>query len=183
MWVNAMSRVARQKGITIPELLKQPREKSPSLTCLPKPLKSRPNKVNTFEGLSTRELYFRRPMDFAEYAASLTVGSLLAANPLTLTIAVLLLARSRHVGQKKTTTSKLMNRFGWGGKAGAFIKAASLASGAWVGVAAGLTAAVIVSHLQKRVGDKEDAYDREHMVQEMQALVDRRVAPLLETPK
>lgn len=122
--------------------------------------------------------------DFAEYAASLTVGSLLAANPLTLTVAVLLLARSWHVGQKTTTTSKLMNRFGWGGaKAGAFIGAASLASGAWVGVAAGLAAAVVVSHLQKRVGDKEDAYDREHMVQEMQALVDRRVVPLLEAPK
>ena len=49
--------------------------------------------------------------------------------------------------------------------------------------AAGLAAAVVVSHLQKRVGDKEDAYDREHMVQEMQALVDRRVVPLLEAPK
>ena len=102
--------------------------------------------------------------DYAEYAASLTVGSLLAANPLTLTVAVLLLARSWHVGQKTTTTSKLMNRFGWGGaKAGAFIGAASLASGAWVGVAAGLAAAVVVSHLQKRVGDKDDGHDREHM--------------------
>ena len=63
MWINAMSRVARRKGITIPELLKQQRENSPNLTSLPKPLKSRSKKVDPFEGLSTRELYFRRPMD------------------------------------------------------------------------------------------------------------------------
>ena len=32
-------------------------------------------------------------------------------------------------------------------------------------------------------GDKEDAYDRGHMVREMRALVDRRFVPLLEAPK
>ncbi len=37
------------------------------------------------------------------------------------------------------------------------------------GVATGLPSSVIVSHLQKRVGDKADAYYREHMVREMQA--------------
>ena len=63
MWINAMSRVARRKEISIPELLKQQRENSPNLTSLPKPLKSRPKKVDPFEGLSTRELYCRRPMD------------------------------------------------------------------------------------------------------------------------
>jgi len=42
---------------------------------------------------------------------------------------------------------------------------------------------LVVSHLQKRVGDKEGDYDREHMIREMQALVDRRVVPLLEAPK
>ena len=40
MWINAMSKVARQKGITIPEFLKQQRENNPNLTSLPKPLKS-----------------------------------------------------------------------------------------------------------------------------------------------
>ena len=63
MWINAMSRVGRRKGITIPELLKQQRENNPNLTILPKPLKSRPKKVDPFEGVSTRELYCRRPMD------------------------------------------------------------------------------------------------------------------------
>lgn len=46
-------------------------------------------------------------------------------------------------------------------------------------VSAGLTAAIIFCHLQKRVGDKDDAYYREHMVREMQALFDRRVVLLL----
>ena len=41
MWINAMSRVAMQKGITIPELLKQQREKSLNLTSRTKTLKSR----------------------------------------------------------------------------------------------------------------------------------------------
>ena len=63
MWINAMSRVAKRNGLTIPELLKQQRENSPNLTSPPKPMKSRPKKVDPFEGLSTRELYCRRPMD------------------------------------------------------------------------------------------------------------------------
>ena len=63
MWINAMSRVARQKGITIPELLKHQREKNPNRTSRTKTLKSRSRKADPFEGLSTRELYFRRPMD------------------------------------------------------------------------------------------------------------------------
>ena len=59
MWINAMSRVAKRNGLKIPELLKQQRENSPNLTSLPKLLKSRPKKVDPFEGLSTREMYFR----------------------------------------------------------------------------------------------------------------------------
>ena len=46
MWINAMSRVARRKGITIPELLKQQRKNSLNLTCLPKTLKSRNKKTD-----------------------------------------------------------------------------------------------------------------------------------------
>ena len=63
MWINAMSRVARRKGITIPELLKHQREKSPNRTSRTTTLKSRSKKADPFEGLSTRELYCRRPMD------------------------------------------------------------------------------------------------------------------------
>jgi len=57
MWINAMSKVARKKGITISELLKQQREVNANLTYLSERLK------DAFEGLSKRELYFRRPMD------------------------------------------------------------------------------------------------------------------------
>jgi hypothetical protein len=63
MWINAMSRVARKKGITIPELLKQQRNNNPNLSCLQKRSKSLPEQVDPFEGLTTRELYFCRPMD------------------------------------------------------------------------------------------------------------------------
>ncbi len=63
MWINAMSRVARRKGITIPELLKQQREKGPNLTSRSQTLKSRSRKADPFEGVTTRELYCRQPMD------------------------------------------------------------------------------------------------------------------------
>ena len=46
-----------------------------------------------------------------------------------------------------------------------------------------LTAAVVVSHLQKRVGSSEEAYNYEHMADQMQSLIDRKVVPLLEPPK
>ena len=63
MWINAMSKVARKKEITISELLRQQREVNANLTYSSERLKSRLKKKDAFEGLSTRELYFRRPMD------------------------------------------------------------------------------------------------------------------------
>ena len=63
MWINAMSRVAKRNGLTIPELLKQQREQNANKSCRSKRSVSRPRKKDPFEGLSTSELYFRRPMD------------------------------------------------------------------------------------------------------------------------
>ena len=63
MWINAMSKVARKKGITISELLKEQREANTKLTYPSDRVKNHSKKKDAFEGLSTRELYFRRPMD------------------------------------------------------------------------------------------------------------------------
>ncbi len=63
MWINAMSRVARRKGITIPELLKQQQGIGSKQSKPSKKFKRNLTKKDAFEGLSTRELYLRRPMD------------------------------------------------------------------------------------------------------------------------
>ena len=63
MWINAMSKVARKKGIAISELLKEQREANAKLTYPSDRVKNHFKKKDAFEGLSTRELYFRRPTD------------------------------------------------------------------------------------------------------------------------
>jgi hypothetical protein len=63
MWINAMSRVARRKGITVSELLKQRREANANITYPSERVKNHSKKKDAFEGLSTRDLYCRRPMD------------------------------------------------------------------------------------------------------------------------
>lgn len=63
MWINAMSKVARKKGITISELLKEQREANANITYPSKRVKNHSKIKDAFEGLSTRELYCRRPMD------------------------------------------------------------------------------------------------------------------------
>ena len=63
MWINAMSSVARRKGITIPDLLKQQQGIGSKQGKPSKGLERSPTKKDAFEGLSTRELYLRRPMD------------------------------------------------------------------------------------------------------------------------
>ena len=62
MWINAMSKVARRNGLSIPELLKRQRENNPNLTYLQKRSKSFSKKADPFENLTTKELYYRRPM-------------------------------------------------------------------------------------------------------------------------
>ena len=62
MFLNAMAMVAAKEGLTIKQFLERRRkkaEKSP-----PRKLgKPKSKRRNPFEGLSTRELYMRRPMD------------------------------------------------------------------------------------------------------------------------
>jgi len=62
MFLNAMARVAAREGLTIQQLLERKSREAEKL--LPRKLeKTKPKGRNPFEGLSTRELYMRRPMD------------------------------------------------------------------------------------------------------------------------
>ena len=62
MFLNAMARVATKEGATIKQLLERKRKEAEKL--LPRKLgKLQTKRPSPFEGLSTRELYMRRPMD------------------------------------------------------------------------------------------------------------------------
>ena len=84
--------------------------------------------------------------EFAKLAAGLTTSAALAANPLALTVAPHLVARSVNNGRKENKLKKVLRSFGWGAaKSGAFIGAASIVGGgARVGIGCGLMAAFIV---------------------------------------
>ncbi len=62
MFLNAMAKVAARKGMTIKQLLEHRRKEAEKLPPR-KPGKPKPKRRDPFEGLSTRELYMRRPMD------------------------------------------------------------------------------------------------------------------------
>ena len=62
MFLNAMARVAAREGLTIKQLLERRRKESEKLPPR-KQGKPKPKRRDHFEGLSTRELYMRRPMD------------------------------------------------------------------------------------------------------------------------
>lgn len=57
-----MARVAAKVGFTIKQLLERKRGEAEKLPPA-KQGKSKPKRREPFEGLSTRELYMRRPMD------------------------------------------------------------------------------------------------------------------------
>ena len=64
--------------------------------------------------------------EFAKLAAGLTTSAALAANPLAMTVALLLVARSVHRGKKESRVKGVLKSFGWGAaKSGAFIGAAA----------------------------------------------------------
>ena len=63
MWINAMSKVARRKGVTVSELLKQRQNNNPKQTYKLKKIEKRQIKKDPFEGMSSRDLYNWRPMD------------------------------------------------------------------------------------------------------------------------
>jgi hypothetical protein len=62
VFLNAMARVAAKEGFTIKQLLERKRGEAEKLPPA-KQGKSKPKRREPFEGLSTRELYMRRPMD------------------------------------------------------------------------------------------------------------------------
>ena len=120
--------------------------------------------------------------EFAKLAAGLTTSAALAANPLALTVALLLVARSVNNGRKENKLKKVLRSFGWGAaKSGAFIGAASIVGGgAWVGIGCGLMAAFIVQKYENRVSEDENLYDPSHMSKVMTPLLQSQLVPLLE---
>ena len=120
--------------------------------------------------------------EFAKLAAGLTTSAALAANPLALTVALLLVARSVNNGRKENKLKKVLRSFGWGAaKSGAFIGAASIVGGgAWVGIGCGLMAAFIVQKYENRVREDDNLYDPSHMSKVMTPLLQSQLVPLLE---
>jgi len=120
--------------------------------------------------------------EFAKLAAGLTTSAALAANPLALTVALLLVARSVNNGRKENKLKKVLRSFGWGAaKSGAFIGAASIVGGgAWVGIGCGLMAAFIVQKYENRVSEDDNLYDPSHMSKVMTPLLQSQLVPLLE---
>ena len=62
MFLNAMAQVAAREELTIKQLLERRRKKTEKLPRK-KLRKPKPMRRDPFEGLSSRELYIRRPMD------------------------------------------------------------------------------------------------------------------------
>ena len=119
---------------------------------------------------------------FSEHASSIAVGSAMAANPLALTVSVLLLARSYHVGRKEGRIRSVFKQFGWGaGKSAAFIGAASIVGGAaWLGVVAGISAAVVVEKIKVRFSDDEEIYTADFMSANLGNSLQKQVSQLIE---
>ena len=67
---------------------------------------------------------------FAEHSASIGATAIFAANPLALTVAIILLARSYKIGEKQDKVGNILNRFGWGtAKSATFIGTAAILGG------------------------------------------------------
>lgn len=120
---------------------------------------------------------------FSEHASSIALGSAMAANPLALTVSVLLLARSYHVGREEGRIRSVLNQFGWGaGKTAAFIGAASIVGGtAWLGVVTGITAAVVVDKIKARYSEEDEIYSAEFMAENLARTLPNQVSKLIES--
>ena len=62
MFLNAMARVAAKEGLTIKQPLERRRKEAEKLPSKENG-EAKAKRRDPFEGLSTRELYMRRPMD------------------------------------------------------------------------------------------------------------------------
>lgn len=103
--------------------------------------------------------------EFSAHASATAFTSAFAANPLAITVSIILMARSYHVGKREGRLGKIFKQFGWGaGKSAAFIGAAGLVGGsAWVGVVAGLAAAVVVEKIKVKYSDNDEIYTADFM--------------------
>ena len=120
--------------------------------------------------------------EFSEHAAIIAGSAMIAANPLSLTIAIILVARSLHVGRKQSVLQKVMANFGWGiAKTGAFISASALlGGGAWVGVISGLTASLLVAKFKDRCTQNPENYQPEFVSRRINGLINKEVTLLID---
>ena len=120
--------------------------------------------------------------EFSEHAAVIAGSAAVAANPLALTIAIILIARSVHVGRQESVLGKVMANFGWGmAKTGAFVGASALVGGgAWIGVVSGIAASLLVAKLKNRCTDAPENYDPEFVSSRINGLIHQETKLLLE---
>tara|TARA_B100000780_G_C21095071_1_gene441591 strand:- start:39 stop:968 length:930 start_codon:yes stop_codon:yes gene_type:complete len=119
---------------------------------------------------------------FSEHAAAIAGASALAANPIALTIAIILIARSIHVGRQQNKLDKVLENFGWGAaKTSAFVGAAAVVGGsAWLGVVSGIAASILVSKLKDNFTKAPEEYEQEFVVEKMTNLLQTETVLLLE---
>lgn len=120
--------------------------------------------------------------EFSEHAAVIFSSAAVAANPLALTIAIILIARSVHVGRQESVLGKVMTNFGWGmAKTGAFVGASALVGGGvWIGVVSGIAASLLVAKLKNRCTDAPENYDPEFVSSRINGLIHQETMLLLE---
>ena len=120
--------------------------------------------------------------EFSEHAAVIFISAAVAANPLAFTIAIILIARSVHVGRQESVLGKVMANFGWGmAKTGAFVGASALVGGgAWIGVVSGIAASLIVAKLKNRCTDAPENCDPEFVSSRINCLIHQETMLLLE---
>ena len=119
---------------------------------------------------------------FSEHAAIIASSAVIAANPLALTIAIILIARSIHVGRQQSVLGKIMANFGWGiAKAGAFIGASALiGGGAWIGVVSGIAASLLVAKLKDGCTKEPEKYEPKFVSRRINGLINQEAKLLLE---
>lgn len=120
--------------------------------------------------------------EFSEHAAVIAGSAAVAANPLALTIAIILIARSVHVGRQESVLGKVMTNFGWGmAKTVAFVGASALVGGGvWIGVVSGIAASLLVAKLKNRCTDAPENYDPEFVSSRINGLIHQETMLLLE---
>ena len=123
--------------------------------------------------------------EFSEYAAAIGTGALFASNPLAITLAVLMVARSIHISRSQSRLQKTLERFGWGAaKAGAVIGTAAIIGGpAWLGIAAGIGASITLGRIQELSQTKGKGFDSSAMADKMHLLVQNQLMPKLSSPR